>query len=226
MPRRLVFLTAAALLVAAAPHSGGWAVITVHDVPTHLVAGVPTSVTFTIRQHGTDLMRGRRPSVAVRRTGAGILAGRERVRAEPGVGPGEYRATINPTETGSVTLTIDADYHTAESELLPIPVVASGAAAPRLSAEAHGRALYVAKGCVTCHSKSDDPALLERQSVRVGPDLGGRRFEAEWLATKIADPAVNRVPFNQYVVMPKLAINPEELTALVAYVNARVVASH
>jgi mono/diheme cytochrome c family protein len=213
---------AATLLIAAAPHSGGWSVVTVRDLPTHLVAGTPTTITFAIRGHGERLSRGLTPTVSVKRTRASMLAPRERPRVTETRRPGEYQFTFTPEETAAVTVTI---HQVPNVELLPIPVVAAGVDAAPPAPEAYGQALFVAKGCVTCHVKADDPTMLDRGTVNVGPVLTGRRFEVDWLTTKITDPSINRVRFNEYATMPTLDLTVHEVAALVAYVNHRVVAS-
>lgn len=223
MRRKTGLVLAAGLLVAAAPHSGGWAVTTVHDLPTHFVAGQANTITFTVRQHGTELVRGHDARVMIRM--AGRMSRSQRVDAVPTRNPGEYTATFTPDAPGMAMLSLHAFRQAEDISLLPLAVIAKGAPAPVLTPEARGRDLFVAKGCVTCHLKADDPEMFKRRSVDVGPALGGRRFDAEWLAAKISDPDVGRVRFNEYVLMPKLELNPEEVSALVAYVNQRVVAS-
>ncbi len=210
-------------LLAAAPHSGGWSVLTVSDYPTHLVVGTPTTLTFRIRQHGEALERGLDARVTVRMEGRMLRS--QRVDAVPTRLPGEYAATFTPDEAGRATIAVQGGPRVTDMALRPLTVVAAGAPAPQLSMEERGRDLFVAKGCVTCHVKRDDPEMSARPSVRAGPDLGGRRYDAEWLATKIADPEVNRVRFTEYALMPKLELNPAEVAALVAYVNGRVVAT-
>jgi hypothetical protein len=79
----------------------------------------------------------------------------------------------------------------------------------------------VAKGCVSCHAKRDDRQNVGRTDVAIGPDLTGRAFDAEWLATKLADPARNRVRTNEFVEMPALDLDEPEITALVQYLNRR-----
>lgn len=216
-------LVAAALVMGASTHSGGWAVTTVHELPTHLVASQPQTITFTVRQHGESLVRGRDAWVTVRM--AGRLSRSQRVDAVPTRNPGEYTATVTPDAAGRATLQLHGDSRFEDVSLRPLAVVAPGAPAPAIAAYERGRDLFVAKGCVTCHWKGDDPEMTERRSVRVGPDLGRRRFEADWLTLKISDPAVNRVRFGEYALMPKLELTSEEVGALVSYLNQRVVAS-
>jgi hypothetical protein len=217
MRRVLGVWAAGAVLMAAAPAGyGGWAVIKVEDVPAQLEAGQPTRLTFTILQHGRDPMRGLKPTVTV--TPEGARRG-EQVRAEAGGKAGQYVATITPTAVGAVRITIDANWREARTELLPIPVVARVAQAASADESAVGRRLFVAKGCVTCHVKRDDPAIREWQSASVGPELTGRTWPADWLAAKLADPAQVRGGASGELVMPDLDLTAAEITALVAYVN-------
>jgi len=225
MRRGIGMAVAATLLIAAAPHSGGWSVVTVRELPTHLVAGTPTTITFAIRGHGEALSRGASPTVSIKRARGGVLASRERPRVTETRRPGEYQFTFTPELAEPVIVTIDPDHQLPDIELLPISVVAAGQAVSPIAPEAYGQALFVAKGCVTCHVKADDPAMADRATVRVGPELTGRRFEVDWLTTKITDPSINRVRVSQYNIMPTLELNPQEVAALVAYVNQRVVAN-
>jgi mono/diheme cytochrome c family protein len=221
MRRALIFPSLSLLLIAATPKAfGGWAVISVHDVPEYLVAGRPTTIAFTIRQHGQEPMNDLEPTVLVRQKGSRARDPRE-VAARRAGAAGRYEAVLGPVDTGRVEITIDANWHVAEMALLPVPVVAAGAAPAALPAAEYGRQLFVAKGCVSCHAKRDDRQMVARGSPAIGPDLTGRGFAPEWLATKLADPAGNRVRFNEYVVMPNLELNQREIAALVGYLNSR-----
>ena len=219
MRRSLGVLAAGAVLMAAAPATfGGWAVISVENVPTQLEVGQPTPLTFMILQHGREPLRGLKPTVTV--TPEGARRG-EKVTAEAGRKAGQYVATITPAAAGMVRISIDANWrHEARTELLPIPVVARVAQAPSGPDEvAVGRRLFVAKGCVSCHAKLDDPAIRAFRSVPVGPELTGRTWPAEWLAAKLADPAQVRGGAQGDLTMPDLDLTPSEIAALVAFLN-------
>jgi hypothetical protein len=71
----------------------------------------------------------------------------------------------------------------------------------------------------------DDTEVQERHQVGVGPDLTGRGFAADWLATKLADPARDRVRTTDGVIMPDLDLAEAEIAALVEYVNGGGIAS-
>jgi len=220
-------LAAGIVLVAAAPAAGGWAVISVKDVPDQLVVGQATTLAFTVLQHGQTPMAGLEPTVTLKRRDAGFLSGRQRFTAVPGPERGSYVATVTPAEPGELMITIDAEWHEARITLLPVWAVARGEAAPprATSAADRGRVLFVAKGCVTCHDKRDDAVVQERHQASVGPDLTGRGFAADWLATKLADPERNRVRFSEWAVMPDLDLGESEIAALVAYVNGGGIAA-
>jgi mono/diheme cytochrome c family protein len=220
MRRALIFPSLSLLLIAATPTLfGGWAVITVHDLPEYLVAGRPTTLAFTIRQHGVEPMDGLSPTVTIRQKTDRRVRGVREVAARPAGASGRYEAVLGPADTGRIELTIDANWHTARIALLPIPVLAQGATAAPLPAADFGRQLFIAKGCVSCHSKRDDRVMVARNESSVGPDLTGRGFAADWLAAKLADPAKSRVRFNEHVLMPDLGLSEREIGALVAYVN-------
>jgi hypothetical protein len=222
--RRATFpLVIGLILIAATPATfGGWAVISVQDLPEYLEVGKPATLAFAIRQHGVELMPDRSPSVILGTERAGWFSRGNRTAAERGERAGLYEATITPADTGELLITIDADFHGARTTLLPVRVVAAGAAAEPLPLPERGRHLFVAKGCVTCHVKADDQAMVGRSlNGGVAPNLTGRRFDAEWLTAKLADPARNRVRFNDYVVMPNLGLAEKEIAALVRYLNER-----
>jgi mono/diheme cytochrome c family protein len=224
MRRAAGVLAMAVLLIAATPTPtafGGWAVVTLQDVPEYLEVGTPTTLSFKIRQHGQTLLDDVSPSVTLR-NGDGLLSrlfGRDRVTAVQGSEPGVYEATITPSEVGEVSITIDTDLARWKTKLLPFRVVAAGEPPPPLSAHERGSQLFAAKGCATCHAKKDVAEFADWQVVRVGPDLMGRSYPAEWLAQKIADPARYRGTMTHGMVMPALALDEREIAALVSFIN-------
>lgn len=222
MRRTLLPLSIAMVLIAATPAPfGGWVVISVQDLPEYLEVDESATLTFTLLQHGREPMSNRSPSVILGAEGTGWFSRADRVAARRARGAGSYEATITPRDTGELFVTIDADYNSARSMLLPIRVVAAGQEPDPRPLTERGRHLFVAKGCVTCHAKSDD-RLMKGRTANPGlaPDLAGRVFDAEWLAAKLADPGQNRVRFNDYVEMPNLGLGNDEIAALVSYLRA------
>ena len=222
MRNTLGMLALGCLLAPAVPAAfGGWAVITVQDVPEYLRVGQATTLEFTIRQHGQRYMDDRSPSVTVRKAGSDGAADAQRLAAVHTSQPGQYAVTFTPADTGSVEVTIDSDWGSSRVTLLPIPALAAGQAPVPVAEQDRGRQMFLAKGCVTCHMKRDDPVLGERNSVGAGPELTGRQFPLEWISQKLADPASLRVSTGQYMVMPNLGLSKPEIAALASYVNYR-----
>ncbi|MBX3132008.1 MAG: cytochrome c [Gemmatimonadaceae bacterium] len=222
----------AAVTAAAPALRGGWAILTVHELPESVVVGEATTLTFTLRQHGEELMTGRAPVLQLR--SGGLLGQRQRVEAERTREPGVYRATFTPGSAEPLHVRVDTDYHGWTVDLLPMTVHAAGTRVTRASSAApnslgRGRALFVAKGCVGCHTKADDAALRDYPKMRVGPDLTGRSFPAEFLVQKMTDtdalrPTQPRFGSRQ-AVMPQLEVTAGEAREIAAYLNARSVAS-
>lgn len=76
--------------------AGGWAVITLDELPTHVVAGGPLSIGFTVRQHGITPMDGLEPIVV-----ANLYKEQElKVIAEQDGEPGHYTATLTFPKEG------------------------------------------------------------------------------------------------------------------------------
>jgi len=215
---RISILAAAVALTAGVPAAfGGWAVITLDEMPAALEAGRPVRLGFMIRQHGREPLRQLRPEVTVATAGARPVT----VTAVAEGRPGHYVATLSAPDTGSAVITIDAKWREARIALLPLRVVTPGALPVATESAERGRQLFVAKGCVTCHEKRDDPVVQRRHLVDIGPELTGRTWPAEWLAAKLADPAGVRGGATGDLPMPNLGLSQPEIGALVAYVNGR-----
>src|SRR5882672_1635003 len=200
----LPFLLAVPLLAA----YGGWAAITVEDLPDYGVVRQPLNLTFTVRQHGVTKLSNLEPRVEARAGGVTTAAA-----AQPGKAAGQYTARLVLPQAGEWTITIHSGFMGSRVTLVPLQVIEAGAQAPlALSAADRGRRLFVAKGCVTCHLHGD---VSGSGVVAVGPDLTGRRLAPEYLQRFLADPAMigsaNR--------MPNLNLKQPEIAALIAFLN-------
>ncbi len=198
-----LLLPAVLVLPVIAANVGGWAAITVEDLPDHLVARQPVPLTFTVRQHGVRPLDGLRAKVVATagslETSAAATAGRE---------TGQYTAMLTLPRAGQWTITIHSGFGNSRVTLLPVTAIDSGAAPPPPLAESErGRRLFVAKGCVTCHVHRDVAAT----SVAVGPELTLRRYPPEFLKPFLASPTGQ---------MPNLHLKPLEIAALTAFLNA------
>jgi hypothetical protein len=92
------------LVFAVPAFAGGWAVITLDDLPSNVVAGEPQKIGFTVRQHGITPMSGLDPTI----TAALPNADRFVVRAEAEGEPGHYTATLTFPKEGDWNWSIQA----------------------------------------------------------------------------------------------------------------------
>ena len=92
------------LVVTIPAFAGGWAVITLDELPTDVVAGEPLTIGFTVLQHGITPMDGLAPIVTVTQLKGEQLA----FRAESDDKPGHYTATLTFPQEGSWEWSIQA----------------------------------------------------------------------------------------------------------------------
>ena len=183
-------------------HAGGWAVITVDDLPDVAEAGKPVALSYMVRQHGMTPLD---------RLNGEIEATSGKLTARGSVGPmpassGHYTASITLPSAGEWSITIRSGFGKSDLTLLPLTVVATGAGLARpVSDVDRGRRLFVAKGCETCHVQ-----------IGVGPKLDGKRFDSTYIAGFLANPTS---PEPGKPAMPNLGIQQREIASLVAYLN-------
>lgn len=195
---------------------GGWATITVEDVPDYVTARRPITLAFTVRQHGVTPLSGLKATVEAR-------AGRLEARAAATAGrePGRYSAVLTLPQAGDWTITIRSGFGNSDRTLAPIPAVEPGAPAPVALAEnERGLRLFVAKGCVTCHVHRAADGVGAGFGVAVGPELTGRRYPADFLKQLLADPAQVPLTATTRRTMPDLQLKPAEIALLVAFINS------
>jgi mono/diheme cytochrome c family protein len=170
-----------------------------------------------VRQHGRTLLDGLRGQLEAQDAGQTI-----RATATPGPDAGRYLVTFTPPRPGTWTLTISSGFGNNHLTLLPIPAVNAGRTATALSAADRGLHLFVAKGCATCHVHPD---VTGSGAVKVGPDLSGRRFEADYLRRFLAEPNIATTRGPDGFEMPDLNLAPQEIAALTAFINGTRAAS-
>ncbi len=194
---------------------GGWAVVTVENPPLSLESGGEYRLEFTVRQHGVEPMSGLKPEVSF----LGTNGGEKSVRATPAGKPGRYAAVIPVPAGDSLVMKINAGWHEARLALMPVAIVPKGGRAPVLAAAEWGRRLFVAKGCGTCHVNGDVPEFAQRdnRSLKVGPELTGRRLEAAYVRQRITDP-MSLPAISKNDRMPNLGLTTQETDALVALI--------
>ena len=199
-----LLLPALLLLPVIGSYAGGWAVVTVDDLPDYVVAGTPVTLSWRVRQHGFELHPGLQGNVVAwmpgqARVDAGAAPGRER---------GQYTATFTLPAAGEWSIVINSGFGNSNATLEPLPVLPAGSrTGPALTESARGRRLFAAKGCVTCHVAN-----------QVGPNLAGRRYTTEYLSQWLANPVRPGAPSNG-PKMPNLGLAPREIAALVAFIN-------
>lgn len=196
---------------------GGWAAITVQDLPDYGIARQALPLTFTVRQHGVTPLSRLEPRVEAEAGGVTTTA----AVAEPTREAGQYTARLVLPSAGEWNITIHSGFGASQVTLLPLPVVEPGAVAPPAALPAErGRRLFVAKGCVTCHLHGD---VSGSGVVSVGPELTGRRWPAEYLQRFLADPSIG--PQIGTFRMPNLNLTGPEIAALIAFLDAEPHAS-
>jgi len=189
---------------------GGWAAITVEDLPDYGIVRQPLNLTFTVRQHGFSKLSNLEPRIEARASGAATAS----TTAQPGKEEGQYTARLVLPQAGEWTITIHSGFGNSRVTLVPLQVTEPTAPAPAaLLAGERGRRLFVAKGCVTCHLHRD---VKGSGTVAVGPELTTRRLAPEYLQRFLADPSItgsgNR--------MPNLNLKQAEIAALMAFLNS------
>jgi mono/diheme cytochrome c family protein len=214
MMQRLVRLAAAVAFVIAATavsDAGGWVVVTVKDVPDHLVAGRSVVVTYAVRQHGTHLTGGLHGWVEAREEGGTAVV---KAAAAPTSETGYYAATLTVPRAGRWTLGVVSGFMgTARSNDIVLRVIGPGQAAPHVSEADRGSRLFAAKGCATCHRRG----AVGGAPFTIGPDLTARQFAPEFLEQVLAGRARST---SAPVKMPNLQLRESEVVSLVAFLNA------
>jgi len=184
---------------------GGWAVVTVKDLPEYFVAGQQYTIEFQVRQHGRTLLSGLRPQLVMNEVTIPAVA-----RSSEGT----YAVTFTAPAPGQLTLTIRSGFGNTELHLYPETVVAAGTSRPAIAPHERGQMLFVAKGCNTCHSNIDLVNRPDNQAaLTVGPELGGRHLAREFVMQKVKNPASQ--------VMPDLGLSDAEASAIAAFLSGQ-----
>ena len=212
--KRWVLAVPSVLLLAAFTHNaGGWAVVSVQDLPDYAVAGQPMTLTYAVRQHGEQLLDGLQGSVAA-------LSGSARVAVDAkGTGKrGYYSANLVLPNAGNWTLSIESGFR-GKSRVSPISmrVVEAGTrSVAALAPDEQGRRLFVAKGCVTCHTHGDAKSEIGDGA----PELTGKKFAPSYLAEFLANPSIKPSATPKGWQMPNPNLKQQEIAALVAFINS------
>jgi hypothetical protein len=102
--------------------AGGWAVITLDELPSGVVASEPLSIGFTVLQHGRTPMTDLYPTINAKLSSGETMS----VSAEPSGKPGHYAATLIFPKEGSWEWSIQA--FTMDQPMPMLNVAAPGGA--------------------------------------------------------------------------------------------------
>ena len=86
---------------------------------------------------------------------------------------------------------------------------------PSISQVELGRRLFIAKGCMVCHSHSDTNSIREF-GVDIGPNLTNLTASPDYLRLWLKDPKSAK----SSAQMPTLGLSDAEIEALIAFINA------
>jgi hypothetical protein len=190
-------------------HAGGCAVVSLADLPGQFTVGQPTELKFAVRQHGMHLLPGLRARVTAVADGRQVDAD-----AQPAE-PGHYKATFTLPRAGKWNVTIHSGFGVASVlNLRPIEAVAPGTTVAPAPLALRGLDLFVAKGCNSCHYHGD---TRTQPVARVGEDLTDKRYSDGLLSMMLTNPAM--IPKPDIWQMPDLKLQPQEVAALVAFIN-------
>jgi len=202
---RIKWMAVGATLLAlvATLQAGGWAIVTVRNLPEYAVAGKPFQLEFTVRGHGIEPLGELEPKLTAT-SGESVV----KASAVASKKKGEYAANLTLPRPGVWTIEITG---TIDDPTLPgLVVIAPGTPAPvPMSQSALGERLFVSKGCIGCHQDG------------VGPELTGRRFPETYLKSLLADPrsAFASLDAERTWRMPNLELSKSEISALTAFIN-------
>ena len=202
---RSLVLVALIAASAAGLSAGGWSVITLNDFPDYAMAGKPLTLTFTVRQHGNNLVTGLKPVIRASVAGGTALV----VHAKPTSNPGEYSTSLVLDTVGDWAITIDGGFNPEDKgrgynsvALPPLRVIRAGSAPLVLFSDAErGATLMVTKGCVSCHAPGSER------------DITRKRLASSYVKMLLADPSIRQIE------MPNLHLSPAEITSLAAFVS-------
>jgi hypothetical protein len=218
--RTTLTLLFALALPAVVAFVGGWATISVEDLPDHLVASQPTILTFTVRQHGVSPLSDLTPRVI-----AVNAKQRLQVVAKPTSTKGQYQASLVIPGEGTWAITVESGFGPSKLALAPMTALSmSAAAATPLEAAERGRRVFIARGCSMCHEHAGARAGEKALDV-AAPELTGRTYPLAMLSRQVTDPAGAAAFLKREGKMPPQSLRPTEIAAIAEFLRASSVAS-
>lgn len=130
--RSLTIALLLSLMLVVPAYAGGWAVITLDELPSNVVAGEPLTIGFTVLQHGKTPMTGLTPTITTTLYNDAELV----FSAEPEGPSGHYTATLNFPKEGEWQWSIEAFAMDQPMPTLSVaPALGAAADAPVAQAE-------------------------------------------------------------------------------------------
>jgi hypothetical protein len=121
-------LGAAAAVVAAPAHAGGWSTVGLSTLPDGAAPGEPWRVELRILQHGVSPIDGAHPAIEIWPDRPGGDAERRRFPAEPAGTPGVYRAEVVFPAAGRWDFQVDDGFLPTPHSYAPVEI--GGVATP------------------------------------------------------------------------------------------------
>jgi mono/diheme cytochrome c family protein len=212
MARRLPWCAAVAMALALVGagrlDAGGWAVVTVRNVPGLVIAGEPVTLTYAVRQHGTHLTPGLAGYVEAKTPQGAVV----RAAATPAGDTGYYVTTLTLPQPGDWTMNVESGFLNSATRF-PLRVVDRLDHASKLTDAEKGRMLLAAKGCLSCHRFDGVSA-----GPGFAPDLTTPRYAATYLKSFLADPSI-KPPSRPGLVMPDLQLSLSEIATLATFLG-------
>lgn len=242
----------AALLLAVPTFAGGWAVVTIDDLPTHIVAGQSIAIGFTVRQHGHTLRNDIDPILHFERKdteasftalaqhdGDGHYLARlsfpDAGKWDWHVGTEEFNMFSQPLPVLTVSAPVQAVKARAQASVLPsyiaelIRVLMGAASKQQAAAQAQpidpkllGHDLFLAKGCVMCHERADVRRELGNFS---GVNIGPDLTTVQRDADYLRRWLKDPAAVKPGTEMPTLGLKPDEIEALIAFLSPQPVSA-
>lgn len=120
------------MVLPAAVQAGGWAVVTLDQMPDTITAGQPFTIGFMVRQHGKTPVDGLTPTITLRSSDPGV-ENPVITQAKPDGAIGHYVATITLPQAGSWTWAVETFGPIAEMSPLTVAAPATAPAPIRVT---------------------------------------------------------------------------------------------
>jgi mono/diheme cytochrome c family protein len=210
----LLCATVVLVITGTVAHGGGWATVTVNNLPEYFVAGKPVTLTFLVRAHGVTLVDGLKTAVSAKMDSEKEI----QFATAPTGNLGEYKAVVTVPKPGEWTIRINSGWMDIPFHLVPMKAIADGSPAPApISEIERGERLFVLRGCVGCHENKDVRSI---NITKIGPTLTGKRYPTDMLKAFLKDPSAGWNGKEAAIgEMPNLHLDPRDIDAIVAFLN-------